>query len=264
VPLAPGATNLQFLGTYLTTPGQVQESTFVHPEPIVPGTTNATLRYTAADLTELELPIMLPTDTLQLFVPIGVEVSASGLAAAGQVTDQGTTYQVLTATNLQSGDTVDVTLQGLVGGGRSPMAFVILGTILVAVIGALAVWRLGRRREQPGRRAPARGAHGRASTPRRKGRPGAPARRIGRSAHAPVRAAAASHNGAVGTDGDSPVDADLEADDEFDLLIEEIAALDLSYERGLLDQRTYEGLRGAAKRRLQRMRSAPNEGRPAR
>jgi hypothetical protein len=46
-----------------------------------------------------------------------------------------------------------------------------------------------------------------------------------------------------------------------DLIVDEIAALDLSFERGLLDERTYKRLRVAAKDRLLRAEGARAEGR---
>jgi hypothetical protein len=260
VPLAPGATNLQFLGTYLATAGQVVGSVFVHPQPIVPGTSTATIRYSVAELTELSLPITLPTDEVQMFVPSGVEVVPNGLAPAGTYSDQttGTTYQVFTATDLKSGDTLGVTLKGLVGGGPSPFLVVIVGTVVVAVIGALALWWLRRPRaadrNRPARRGAARGT---ATTQKAEGRT---AGRNGRRTGVPARTAPADTRASVS----AAVGGEPEGEDEFDLLIEEIAALDLSYERGLLDQRTYESLRAAAKRRLQRMRGVPTQGRPAR
>ena len=45
-----------------------------------------------------------------------------------------------------------------------------------------------------------------------------------------------------------------------DLIIEEIAALDLSFERGLLDERAYKRLRVAAKDRLLRAEGARARG----
>jgi hypothetical protein len=53
---------------------------------------------------------------------------------------------------------------------------------------------------------------------------------------------------------------DVAEDDDVQLLIDEIAALDLSFEQGLLDERTYRRLRVAAKDRLLLARETP-EGR---
>ena len=63
----------------------------------------------------------------------------------------------------------------------------------------------------------------------------------------------ASTNGSRGA-ADEP--GELAEQDQFDLLIDEIAALDLAHERGLLEDRKYEDLRADAKRRLQRLGAA--------
>jgi hypothetical protein len=52
----------------------------------------------------------------------------------------------------------------------------------------------------------------------------------------------------AGPNGSEPSKVDPE--DEINLLIDEIAALDLAYERGLMERRVYEGLRKATKERL--------------
>jgi hypothetical protein len=52
--------------------------------------------------------------------------------------------------------------------------------------------------------------------------------------------------------------------EDADLIVEEIAALDLSFERGLLDERAYKRLRVAAKDRLLRAEGARARGGSAR
>jgi len=242
VPLEPGATDPQFLGLYLDTPGQIRGSTYVNPAPLVPGTSSATLRYSVPDVTELTLPITLPTTTLQLFVPVGVTVTSTELSSAGQVTDRGIDYQVFTAANLKAGDTVEATLEGVVSGGNSPWVLVIVGLVVAAaIVGGIVVWRTTRRTSPP------------------KG---------GRTAQATKGGRATQHTAPVKATSPEPAAttqaSDAEVDEQFDLIIDEIAALDLAYEKGVLEKKSYETLRAAAKERLHRLRETQAGGRPSR
>jgi hypothetical protein len=247
VPLAPGASEFQFLDLFLTSPGRVQGSSFVDGAPLPPGATNATIRYSTPTLDSLDLPITLPTRTLRVFVPRDVDVRAPGLTPVGQTTQQGVQYSIYVATDLSVGDRIQLGLSGLTqgggGGGVSSVLVIVAGTLIVLALGAFVVWRLGRvarpgRRESlPARRSPSRVGRGAATTRRRAG-----SRRRPRA-----RAAVASGRGRrEGRPG--------EDEEDIDLLIDEIAALDLSFERGLLDETRYRALRTAAKRRLVRSR----------
>lgn len=261
VPLAAGATNFQFLGTYLDTPGQVQGSTYVNPQPIVPGTSGATVRYSVKQITQLKLPVTLPTASLQLYVPSGVDVKADGLTASGQVTDRGITYERYTASNLQAGDTIDVSLSGLGGGSKgSPILLGIIGGLIVVGAGGLALWKIAGRGQRPARGASGRRAAGRRPAPGK--RQQAPARSNGRRDRSPVRLSANRPAAREDFDeaGEGFEEDEAETEEKFDLLIDEIAALDLAHERGLLEQRTYEALRADAKVRLLRLRTAGTGG----
>jgi hypothetical protein len=57
---------------------------------------------------------------------------------------------------------------------------------------------------------------------------------------------------------------ETETEERFDLLIDEIAALDLAHEQGLLQDRTYEALRADAKQRLLRLRTTETGERSSR
>jgi 5-hydroxyisourate hydrolase-like protein (transthyretin family) len=266
VPLAAGATNFQFLGTYLDTPGQVQGSTYVNPQPVVPGTSGATVRYDVKDLTQLKIPITLPTASFELYVPTGVDVKADRLTAAGEFTDAGITYQKFTASNLQAGDAIDVSLSGVARGkSSSPILLGIVGGLIVVVAGGLALWKLAGRGQKPGRGGAARNAVSRRPAPKQKGRQQTPAKSNGRRDRTPVRASA-SREGATRDEGDAPDDDfdEAKAEERFDLLIDEIAALDLAHEKGLLEQRTYEALRADAKERLLRLRTTETGERSSR
>jgi hypothetical protein len=251
VSLEPGAANPQFLGIYLDTPGQIRGSTYVNPAPLVPGTSSATLRYTVPNLTSLTLPITLSTSNLQLYVPVGVTVTSSALAGAGQITEKGVDYQVFTAAGLQTGDTIDVSLEGVGGGssgGNSPLVLVIVGLVVAAaVIGGIVVWRMTRRTPPRKGGRPAASAKGRQPAAGKNGQGGRAPQRT-----APVKAQSAD------------VSSASDVDEQFDLLIDEIAALDLAYEKGVLEKKSYETLRAAAKERLLRLREAQTGGRSSR
>lgn len=248
VPLPTGATNLQYLGTFLETPGDVRGQRYVSDAPILPGATSATLRYTAPPISELTLEMQYPTTSVQLFVPQDVEVRSPQLRLAGTISDQGITYQVYAAQDVAADTTLQVTMSEVQSGGSSTALTWILAGIagLVAVV-LLAVWLTGRR----GRRSSQRSASGRRSARNPAG--ARPVKAAGAANGARVRESArvrAEGNGKAET-------ADVE---DVDLIVDEIAALDLSFERGLLDERTYKRLRVAAKDRLLRAEGARAKG----
>lgn len=232
IPLPEGATNLQFLGTFLENPGRTRDGAYVSDAPIVPGASSATLRYNAPPLDRLMLKMPFATTSLQLFVPQDVRVRAPALRLAGTVTDQGLTYQVYEARNLAPGTTLDVAMsQAATTGGPRTALWILLGALaVVLLIGATVI--AVRRNRAPVPRS--------AQPLRDKARP--------RTAR-PVPAPAAEGNGKT-----------VELEDP-DLIVEEIAALDLSFERGLIEERTYRRLRVAAKDRLLRAQEARAGGR---
>jgi hypothetical protein len=210
VPISAGATDMQFLGLYLAGGGRVQGDIFVGSQPLVPGPSSATLRYTVAALSQLTLPITLPTQSLHVFVPAGYTVTAPGLIPGGQVADRGTSYQVFTGTGLAPGDRVQVTLAaGPTPGSASSLPFVAAGTALLLLVAAVFILR----RVRGGRR------------PRASGK-------------SPSRS--------------TSMDKPSQGDDA--LLIEEIAALDIAFEQGLLEKDSYERLRARAKNSLVQQR----------
>lgn len=253
VPLADGATNFQFLGAFLETPGEVSGSAFVHPQPLVPGLTQATLRYSVPSLSRLSVPITMTTQSMRLFVPIDADARVAGLTAAGQTTDQGVTYQVFAGTNLQSGDTIEIALPGFTGGRGSSMTILLVGAAILAALSAIAMWfLLRRRRGRPGRRGSTRKPRRTrpAATTRRPAKAQPAAERLERSRTSDgAELAAAAHGNGRSTDSSEPPD-------QIDLLIDEIAALDLAFERGVLERHVYEDLRAATKERLLRSRDA--------
>lgn len=238
IPLPEGAGTLQFLGTFLENEGRTRDGAYVSDAPIVPGESSATIRYHAPPLDRLTLDIPFPTAVLQLFAPQDVRVHAPALRLSGTVSDQGLTYSVYEARDLAAGTSIDVRLsQAAESGGARTALWAFLGTLALVLIGGAAV--VIRRRRTPA--PPAR------SRPRVRG-----------AAHAarPSRPAKATAGGNGG-----PAQPLLE---DPDLIVEEIAALDLSFERGLIEEHTYRRLRVAAKDRLLAAERARAGGRRSR
>jgi hypothetical protein len=246
LPLVAGATNFQFLDLFLDRPGAVQGSTFVDDAPLVPGTTKGTLWYEAPNADHLTFTMPLQTKSFRLFVPSDATVDAAGLSAMGQTTDQRATgpvtYSVYGADDLAAGARIDIRLSDLRVEPRSPLVVIGIGSLLVLALGVFVVWWLGgtrraRRTSLPARRSGSRVGRGSSASPRSRPRvPASTARGNGGRRH------------------------ETSEEDDVELLIDEIAALDLSHERGLLDDRTHRALREAAKRRLLRARDDARSG----
>lgn len=248
VPLPTGATNLQYLGTFLENPGEVVGQTYVSGAPIVPGDSTATVRFSAPPLSSMTLTTPFPTTSVQLFVPQDVSVSATALRRAGTVQDevdgQTVTYQVYAAQDVAAGTTIEVSMsQGAGESGTTNTAlWILLGVAGVALVGGLAAVAIRRSR-------------------RRSRRP--TARSAARPAKAKAHAVPPKANGQRTTKVAAPRGNGRTAEpsgEDADLIVEEIAALDLSFERGLLDERTYKRLRVAAKDRLLRAEGAHATG----
>lgn len=248
VPLPTGATNLQYLGTFLENPGEVVGQTYVSDAPIVPGDSTATVRFSSPPLSSMTLTTPFPTTSVQLFVPQGVSVSATALRRAGTVQDEvdgrTVTYQVYAAQDVAAGTTIEVSMsQNAVESGTTNTALWILlavaGVALVGGLVAVAIRRSRRRSRRPTARSAARPAKAKAHA--------VPPKANGQRT---TKAAAPRGNGRTAEP----------SGEDADLIVEEIAALDLSFERGLLDERTYKRLRVAAKDRLLRAEGAGATG----
>jgi hypothetical protein len=242
LPLASGATNLQYLGTFLEDPGEVRGQRYVSDAPIVPGPTSATLRYSAPPISQLTLEMAFPTTSVQLFVPQDVEIQTTQLRLAGTISDQGVDYSVYAAQEVAAGTAFDVTMSETQSGGSSgAITWILVGAVGVVVLVLLSAWLTGRRNRTGTRRG--RGA-GRRAAPA----PGKPAASTPQTGHDGARTSARARAEGNGKAAPEPEDPDL--------IVDEIAALDLSFERGLLDERTYRRLRVAAKDRLLRAEGA--------
>lgn len=249
VPLPQDATNIQFLGTFLEARGDLANSAYVSTAPIVPGDSTATIRYTTANLTELTLPVTFDTRNFSLFVPAGLQAESPQLRLVGQITDNGPdgqplTYQQYTSDTLTAGTTIAVTLAPSSGGGTDSHATTLLLVIAgLAVLAAVGFWLIGRRRAADAT-TPAKGGP-------RKARPAQPQRRPAKTdGSTAVRIEVREPAGNGQARKPARRDVAVADDDEVQLLIDEIAALDLSFEQGLLEERSYRRLRVAAKDRL--------------
>ncbi|HEU4354351.1 MAG TPA: hypothetical protein VFT27_02060, partial [Actinomycetota bacterium] len=241
VPLPEGATNFQYLGTFLENPGDVTGGTYVSEAPIVPGDSTATIRYNAPPISSLTLTTPFPTTSVQLFVPQDVSVTATALRQAGTVQDdvngQSVTYNVFAAQDVAAGTTIEVSMsQNAEASGSSNSAtWILLGVAGLALIGGLVAVAIRRSRSTRSRRSSSR-----------------PAARPARAkAHAVPPKGNGQRQRRSATVGGNGRPSEPSGEDA-DLIVEEIAALDLSFERGLLDERTYKRLRVAAKDRLLR------------
>jgi len=248
VPLPPGAADFQYLGTFLENPGEVRGQRYISDAPIVPGPTSATLRYGAPPISELTLEIPFPATSVQLFVPQDVQVTSSQLRLAGTITDQGLTYQVYAAQDVAADTVLRVSMSEVEGSDpSSPVAWILAGAAALIALVLLTVWITGRRKARARR----------------------PVKAARRSRAAPVPSGARRAATSNGKPGPQPArvraegngDGPLGGSEDVDLIVDEIAALDLSFERGLLDERTYKRLRVAAKDRLLRAEGARAEGR---
>ena len=200
-------------------------TTFIHTAAVRPGEVGATVRTSTDSLSQLTIEVPLPAATLRVFVPSDIDVTPSGsLKPAGEIEDMGVTYQTFTATNLSPGDEAALEISGLASekGGRT---FLIWLLAPLPVLGAGIFVALRRfRKGSAGAKAPAR--DGTASPER-----------------APTGALTASVD---------PLDPLVRA--EADLIIEEIAALDLAFERGAMAEETHRRVRDARMARLLELR----------
>ncbi|HET9723551.1 MAG TPA: carboxypeptidase-like regulatory domain-containing protein [Actinomycetota bacterium] len=249
VPLPQGATNLQYLGTFLENPGDVVGGTYVSDAPIVPGDSTATIRYNSPPLSSLTLTTPFPTTSVQLFVPQDVSVTATALRRAGTVQDvvdgQTVTYQVYAAQDVAAGTTIEVSMTQEAQEPRSsnPAMWILLGVAGLALIGGLVAVAIRRSRSRRSGRSSSRSA----ARPARAKAHAVPPKGNGQRERRPAT------RGGNGRRSEPP-------GEDADLIVEEIAALDLSFERGLLDERTYKRLRVAAKDRLLRAEGARTGG----
>jgi hypothetical protein len=235
LPVADDAGNLQYLGFLSEATGQRSGSSFVSSAPVVPGQSQAALRYETSSLGELSFPVLFPTTNFTMMVPPGVAAESAQLVPDGQSQDRGTTYDVLVANELKPGDVVTVTLRRVTGpadsaGGWNGTA---VGVVAVAAAVLVLVIVINRRRQRPALAAAAavRARSSAASVPCGPG---------------PKRSGANQ----PGVDRAGQERPSLEQPD-VELLLDHVALLDLAHERGALpDAAEYRKRRAAATERL--------------
>jgi hypothetical protein len=262
LPLPDGATNLQFLGTFLEQRGTIQDGAYVSDAPIVPGKSSATIRFTIPTLTTIALPVDFPTTGIQLFVPEGIAVAASNVRLAGTIQDTGAdgqpvTYQQYVIDQPAVGQTIDVafTETAAAGSGGTNWTTILLVVAGLAALAALAFGIVGRGRAT--QRTPAKG--GRPA----KARPAAKSTANSKpKAAAPAKTRTANGHRTAAPQRTTTVTMPTDDAEEVQLLVDEIAALDLSFENGVLDERTYKRLRVAAKDRLLLAQESSGRGVP--
>jgi hypothetical protein len=239
IPVAPSANqdSLQTLGLFSLYEGGVVGSAYGTTAPIVPGVNQAgTIRY-VTEPTPLDFPISYPTQTFTLYVAPEISVTPTGLTAAGTESIPGgganaapITYSVYSAQNIAPGQVIHLQVEAAGGSGTTKLPAFALFLIGLAIVAALflAVVRL---RADSGRRSESKGGPKKAPSAQTKARP--------KNAK-PKQPSHAEHH--------TPGDDDLEAD----LLIAEIAALDGSFEQGLIREEDYRRIRAARKDQLRR------------
>jgi hypothetical protein len=221
VPIDADAIGLRFLGRFTSCCATLRGTDYVHTTPLPPGPASGTLRYGVASLDTLTLPARLPVESFTMMVPVGVTVGTDRLELSGEIESQGNLYDVYTAEGLAAGEVLEVGLRGLSTSGVATWQLALAAVAVLGVAGA-AVARWRRRRRSVGR------------APRGSERP-------------PRRPAAAT---AVPS---SELDADL--------LVDEIALLDVGFAEGRLARDAYERLRAARKAELLAL-STGEEGGP--
>ena len=252
LPVAPGATNLQYVGWFEVCCDAVVGTTWAHTRPIPPGTTTGTMRYEAPTAASLFFLIDQPTTTFTVLAPVGTSVTSAQLAPAGTQTDRGTTYQVLRAGPLAAGTTVTLDL----GTGSTVPWTAIVAGLGVLGIAAAGVWwwrRARRATAAPGPSPRGKGAAPQASRTRKATTTAAatpaPAKKAGpataKAAGRPTRTAPVPRPDPP--EPEPPVPGPTDAA----VLADELAMLDLAHESGALpDDASYQRVRESLVARL--------------
>jgi hypothetical protein len=162
-------------------------------------------------------------------------IEASGLTAAGTTDSQGVTYRIYSTAGLALGDRIEVSVVTPGSDGARTLIAIGAGLLLVVLIGGGAMWWL----RAGARRRPA------ARTVRRAGE---------RTARANGQRRTATNGHAKGRNGRPRARNRSGSVENESLVVDEIVALDVAHEQGLLEDETYRRLRAAAKDRLLALR----------
>lgn len=222
VPLHPDAFGLGFLGRFTECCSAMRGNEYVHTSPLPPGRTSGTVRYAVESTDRLDLTTRLPVDAFTLMLPEGVAATGAALELSGEIESRGTAYGVYTLEGWGPGEPLTIGLSGL-GSPSTPWPwFAAAAAAALLVSGGVAWWW---RRERPASPAPPTSV----VAPRAGGPGGAD------PAVAPTTTASGLSS---------------------ELLLEELALLDLALERGLITDQVHHELRAARAAEL-RARTAP-------
>jgi hypothetical protein len=221
LPIAPGASNFQYLGRFEVCCSAVTNGSWAHTRPLDPGGSSGTLRYESPRPASLAFLAQFPADSITVLAPKGTAVSSPQLTTSGTTTDNNVTYDVYKSGAIKAGDTVTVSLSPAATTSSSTPWWLVAVIMLLLVVAAVVVVVLLRRRRSSASTAAA------AKPKVAKAAPVAPARTI--PAPKPAKAARAT-NSAARTPAES--------------LAEQLAQLDVKYENGeLSDEAAYRRVR---------------------
>jgi hypothetical protein len=229
VPLAPDASALRFLGRFTECCATLRGTDYVHTSPLVPGTVVGTLRYGVERLDVLRLPATLAVESFTLMVPTGTTVSGRTLELSGEIVSRGTTYDVYTAEGIDPGELLEVSLRGLSDVGVPTWQLAAAAVGLVAAAATVLLFARRRRRTKA---------------------PSGSAELAGDGAELPGSAVPSGTRPSPAEVAGARTPDPPEVRVGEDLLLEELALLDVGFERGLLPREVYEPLREARKAEL--------------
>jgi hypothetical protein len=248
VPLAPDAVGLRFLGLFTECCAELRGTEYVHTTALPPGRVVGTVRYSTESLDGLEFPARLPVESFTLMAPLDVTVSSAALERSGEIESQGNSYVVYTAESVAAGEVVTVGLRGLSVPAVPVWQLVAAAGGGVGLFGVLVAMVVVRRRG--GGLARPRRARSRAGS---RARVAATADVAGEELAASAELAQRPQRSEVGAEATA---SDAAPAVRAELLVEELALLDVAFERGLLDAASYEALRAARKAELLRSMAA--------
>lgn len=212
----------------------VVQGTFGFTAPFSPGSSQGTLRYVSTSPASLSFPAQFPTANLTMYVAPEISVTPQGLTAAGSESLPGggpsptpIAYTKYTASNLAAGQSVSAS--ATLAGNKPPIAALVLLALagLAALFLVVVKLRVG---------AATTGSSG---GPRK-----VPSKPVQRKAAKPRQPSHSEQHSEVGSD----------------LLIAEIATLDVSFDQGLIKEEDYRKLRAARKAQLLAARQEEEAG----
>jgi hypothetical protein len=207
VPLHPEAVGIGFLGRFTECCATMRGAEYVHTSPLLPGRTLGTVRYAVETTDRLDLSTRLPVDSLVLMLPEGVSATGPALERTGEIESRGNAYGVYTTEGWQPGEEMAIGLVGL-DAAPTPWWWLVAGGVAGLLVAASVVWWW---------------------------------RRPSASVPTADRVKSPSATGSEGADDTPAATGALPTD----LLLEELALLDLAQERGFISYEVHQALRTA-------------------